>query len=57
MTQSKTAHSGASVRELLRKAEKARKTYEARVGKIPSRHADLHETQFRNHLRMKTSAT
>lgn len=55
MTQSKKDHSGASVRAILRKAEQLRKAYEARVGAIPSRHADLHETQFRNRLRMQTS--
>ena len=57
MTQSKKAHSGASVSELLRKAQTMRKAYEAKVGAIPSQHADLHETRFRNHLRMKTFGT
>ena len=54
MTQSKTAPSGASVRALLRKAEQLRKAYEARVGAIPSRHVDHHETRFRNDSRMRT---
>lgn len=57
MTQDKKGHSGASTPALLHKAAKLRKAYEDKVGKIPSQHADLHETQFRNHLRTRTSGS
>lgn len=55
MTQHKKAHSGASARAALQKAAQLSKAIEKILGKTPTMHADYHEANMRNHLRMRTS--
>lgn len=56
MTQHKKDHSGASARAALKRAAQISKAIEHKLGKAPKLHPDHHEAQFRNHLRMRTSA-
>lgn len=56
MTQHKKDHSGESARAALKRAAQISKAIEHKLGKAPKLHPDHHEAQFRNHLRMRTSA-
>jgi len=56
MTQHKKALSGGSAPATLKRAAQLRKMIEQAIGKAPKMHADYHEAQMRNHLRMRTSA-
>lgn len=55
MTLIKKALSGESVHDTLRRAMLSRQAYSKKVGKIPALSQDHHETQMRNHTRMKRS--
>ena len=56
MTQHKKAPSGASAHAALKRAAQISKAIEHKLGRAPKLHPDHHEAQFRNHLRMRTSA-
>jgi hypothetical protein len=56
MTQHKKAPSGGSVHAALKRAAQLSKAIEQVLGKAPKMHADHHEANMRNHLRMRTSA-
>jgi hypothetical protein len=56
MTQHKKAPSGGSAHVALKRSAQVRKAIEQAIGKAPKLHADHHEAQMRNHLRMRTSA-
>jgi hypothetical protein len=53
MPQAKKDRSTESARELLKALERDIKAYEKKVGRIPTMHADFHNTQLRNHFRSK----
>jgi len=56
MTHHKKAPSGGSVHVALKRSAQVRKAIAQAIGKAPKMHADYHEAQMRNHLRMRISA-